>query len=237
MQNYFDEIAKLDALAEDQGRIQDEEKKARRNIYKGLAAVNGNLKTYMSTGGISDLSKYKRDVLNSDAAKNAATNKVNANNFIKDKSEGKYVHEVEIDVPVMVDGKPQLKNGVPVTERQKVTMEKQMEMFKKGLITKINYGGAEKKVKLDPTKFSKTVKNPNDPFTAYAVTTDDIFNYALEQGASEEYANKLAVEYGKSAISTKQPWYWKAEDKAAHDLKMAKAAKASGGGGGSVGTI
>ena len=63
MQEYFDEISKLDALAEDQGRIQEEEKNARRNIYKGIAAVNGNLKAYMSTGGISALSEYKRTIL------------------------------------------------------------------------------------------------------------------------------------------------------------------------------
>ena len=36
MQKYFDEISKLDALAEDQGRIEEKEKEARRNIYKGI---------------------------------------------------------------------------------------------------------------------------------------------------------------------------------------------------------
>ena len=236
MQEYFDKISSLDALAEDQGRIQDEEKKARRDIYKGLAAVNGNLKTYMTTGGVSALGKYKRDVLNSDAVRNAALNKVNMTNFVKDKSDGKYIKNVEVDVPEMeADGKtPKLKNGVPVTKREAVGMERALEMFQKGIITKLPYSGAEVKVKLDPTKFSAVTKDPNNPFVSMAVTTDDIFNYALEQGASKEYAKELAIEYGKSAIKTKQPWYWGKEDKAAYDAKMATAAKAyasaSGGG-------
>jgi len=235
MQNYFDEIAKIDALAEDQGRIQEKEKEARRSIYKGIAAVNGNLKAYMSTGGLSALSEYKRDILGSDAVKNAALNKVNMSNFIKDKSEGKYVKNVEVEIPVMEeDGvTPKIENGEPVTEKQTVTMEKQAQLFRDGVITKLEYNGAEKKVKLDPLKFSQTVKNPNDPYTAYAVTTDDMYNYAIEQGASEEYAKKVAVEYGKSAVKTKQPWRWAKEDKYDDMLKASKAAKYSGGTSGS----
>lgn len=239
MQNYFDEIAKIDALAEDQGRIQEKEKESRRNIYKGIAAVNGNLKAYMSTGGISALSEYKRDVLGSDAVKNAALNKVNMTNFIKDKSEGKYVKNVEVEVPVMEkDGvTPKVKDGKPVTEKRIVTMEEQAKLFKDGVITKLSYNGAERKVKLDPLKFSKTTKNPNDPYTAYAVTTDDMYNYAIEQGASQEYAKKVAVEYGKSAIKTKQPWRWGKEDQYADAANAAKAAKYSrGSSGGSTGT-
>ncbi len=239
MQNYFDEISKIDALAEDQGRIQEKEKESRRSIYRGIAAVNGNLKAYMSTGGLSALSEYKRDVLGSDAVKNAALNKVNMSNFIKDKSEGKYVRNVEVEVPVMeADGvTPKVVNGEVVTEKQTVSMEKQAQMFKDGIITKLSYNGAERKVKLDPLKFSKTTKNPNDPYTSYAVTTDDMYNYAIEQGASEEYAKKVAVEYGKSAIKTKQPWRWGKEDKYADMEKAAKAAKYSrGSSGGSGGT-
>lgn len=240
MQNYFDEISKIDALAEDQGRIQEKEKEARRNIYKGIAAVNGNLKSYMSTGGLSALSEYKRDIMGSDAVKNAALNKVNMSNFIKDKSEGKYVRNVEVEVPIMEsDGvTPKIVNGEVVTEKQTVSMEKQAQMFKDGIITKLSYNGAERKVKLDPLKFSKTTKNPNDPYTSYAVTTDDMYNYAIEQGASEEYAKKIAVEYGKSAIKTKQPWRWGKEDQYADAANAAKAAKYSrGSSGGSTGTM
>jgi hypothetical protein len=241
MQKYFDEISKLDALAEDQGRIEEKEKEARRNIYKGIAAVNGNLKAYMSTGGISALSDYKRDILNSDAVKNAALNKVNMSNFIKDKSEGKYIRDVEIEVPVMeADGvTPKIKDGKPVTEKRTVTMEEQAKLFKDGVITKLNYNGAERKVKLDPLKFSKTVKNPNDPYTAYAVTTDDMYNYALEMGASEEYAKKIAIEYGKSAVKTKQPWRWAKRNEYEDMEKAAKAAKyrSSASGGGKGGTM
>ena len=231
MQNYFDEISKIDALAEDQGRIQEKEKEARRNIYKGIAAVNGNLKSYMSTGGLSALSEYKRDIMGSDAVKNAALNKVNMSNFIKDKSEGKYIRNVEVEVPVMeADGvTPKVVNGEIVTEKQTVSMEKQAQMFKDGIITKLSYNGAERKVKLDPLKFSKTTKNPNDPYTSYAVTTDDMYNYAIEQGASEEYAKKIAVEYGKSAIKTKQPWRWGKDDQYADMEKAAKAEKYSRG--------
>tara|TARA_R110002072_G_scaffold1582_1_gene13143 strand:- start:22625 stop:24211 length:1587 start_codon:yes stop_codon:yes gene_type:complete len=241
MQEYFDEISKLDALAEDQGRIQEEEKNARRNIYKGIAAVNGNLKAYMSTGGISALSEYKRTILGSEAVKNAALNKVNMSNFIKDKSEGKYVKNVNVEIPVMENGKPKLdKNGNPVTKTEEVTMEQEIKLFQDGVINKLSYNGAERKVKLDPLKFSKTTKNPNDPYNAAVVTTDDIYLYAIEQGASEEYATKVAEEYGVSKMKSGKPWYWGKEDKYADMEKAAKAAKYSAsarGAGGVSGTI
>lgn len=228
MQEYFDEIAKLDALAEDQGRIQEEEKNARRNIYKGIAAVNGNLKAYMSTGGVSALSEYKRTILGSEAVKNAALNKVNMANFIKDKSEGKYVRKVKVEIPVMDGDKPKLdKNGNPVTKTEERTVEEQIKLFKDGVIKKINYNGAERKVKLDPLKFSKTTKNPNDPYNAAVVTTDDVYVYAIEQGASPEYANQIAVEYGKSKIKSGKPWYWGKDDYYADMEKAAKASKYS----------
>lgn len=237
MQQYFDEISKLDALAEDQGRIQEEEKNARRNIYKGIAAVNGNLKAYMSTGGISALSEYKRTVLGSEAVKNAALNKVNMSNFIKDRSEGKYIKKVNVEIPVMDGDKPKLdKNGNPITRTEEVTVEKEIELFQDGIIKKINYNGSERKVKLDPLKFSKTTKNPNDPYNAAVVTTDDVYAYAVEQGASPEYAKKVAVEYGKAKVKSGQPWYWGKDDQYADMEKAAKAAKysssSSGGAGG-----
>ena len=64
--------------------------------------------------------------------------------------------------------------------------------------------------------------------------------YAIEQGASEEYATKVAEEYGVSKMKSGKPWYWGKEDKYADMEKAAKAAKYSAsarGAGGVSGTI
>jgi hypothetical protein len=233
MQKYFDEMKNLDVLAEDQGRINDLERQARRKVMKGIAANNGNLKAYMASGGISAMSEYRNSVLNSETAKNAAQNKQIYNAWLKDSSDGKFIKGVVVDVPVMKDGKPVLdKDGKPKVERKRISMEEQHALFKKGIVNKLSYGGAEDMVKYDMFDFLKQPKNPNDPFTAYNVTTSDIQRIVASKGGSEEQQLAQARQYAGSIANGANPLKWGKEDYADYALKMAKAKKYSEGGAG-----
>jgi hypothetical protein len=235
MQKYFDEMKNLDALAEDQGRINDEEKKARRKIYKGVAAANGNLKAYMSSGGISAMSDYRNSIMNSEAAKNAATNKANLANYAKDRSENKFVKNVTFEVPVMKDGQP---TGETKTITR--TMDEQYALFQKGVIKKMNYSGAEDKVKIDMFKFADQAKNPNSPYYSANVTTGDYMTYIKSQGGSEEQALTRAKGYADDVAGGMQAWKWGKEDYYADQVKISTINKNSRGGsdkGGSSKTI
>jgi len=220
MQKYFDEMKNLDALAEDQGRINDEEKKARRKIYKGVAAANGNLKAYMSSGGISAMSDYRNSIMNSEAAKNAATNKANLANYAKDRSENKFVKNVTFEVPVMKDGQP---TGETKTITR--TMDEQYALFQKGVIKKMNYSGAEDKVKIDMFKFADQAKNPNSPYYSANVTTGDYMTYIKSQGGSEEQALTRAKGYADDVAGGMQAWKWGKEDYYADQLAISKIEK------------
>ena len=237
MQKYFDEMKNLDALSEDQGRINDEEKKARRKIYKGIAAANGNLKAYMSSGGISAMSDYRNSVLNSEAAKNAATNKANYANWMKDASDGKFINEVNVEVPVMKDGEPVLDdNGKPKTQIKSVSMKQQAALFQKGIIKRMNYGGAEEAVKINMFDFADQAKDPNNPYYAENVTTSDIITLARSRGASLAQARSIAKDYAMNTASSGQAWKWGKEDYDEALLKQAKAAKLRGLGRGKGGS-
>ena len=237
MQKYFDEMKNLDALSEDQGRINDEEKKARRKIYKGIAAANGNLKAYMSSGGISAMSDYRNSVLNSEAAKNAATNKANYANWMKDASDGKFINEVNVEVPIMKDGEPALDdNGKPKTQIKSVSMKQQAALFQKGIIKRMNYGGAEEAVKINMFDFADQAKDPNNPYYAENVTTSDIITLARSRGASLAQARSIAKDYAMNTASSGQAWKWGKEDYDEALLKQAKAAKLRGLGRGKEGS-
>ena len=230
MQKYFDEMKNLDALAEDQGRINDEEKKARRKIYKGVAAANGNLKAYMSSGGISAMSDYRNSIMNSEAAKNAATNKANLANYAKDRSENKFVKNVTFEVPVMKDGQP-----TGETKTISGTMDEQYALFQKGVIKKMNYSGAEDKVKIDMFKFADQAKNPNSPYYSANVTTGDYMTYIKSQGGSEEQALTRAKGYADDVSGGMQAWKWGKEDYYADQVKISTINKNNRKGGGSKG--
>lgn len=237
MQKHFDEMKSLDALSEDQGRINDEEKKARRKIYKGIAAANGNLKAYMSSGGISAMSDYRNSVLNSEAAKNAATNKANYANWMKDASDGKFINEVNVEVPVMKDGEPVLDdNGKPKTQIKSVSMKQQAALFQKGIIKRMNYGGAEEAVKINMFDFADQAKDPNNPYYAENVTTSDIITLARSRGASLAQARSIAKDYAMNTASSGQAWKWGKEDYNKALIDQAKAAKLRGLGRGKVGS-
>lgn len=168
--------------------------------------------------------------------KNALSNKALYNNWIKDQQDNRFIKNVTVEVPMTKkDGTPiKDNNGVQKTQTQTMSMDDQWRLYKQGKITRLNYSGAEDAVKINPLDFSKVVKDPNDPFNAKPVTTEDIITYAMTKGgASREHAEYIAGQYAVNAQKSGQPWYWGVEDKYAAAEKMARTqgylSKARGG--------
>jgi hypothetical protein len=203
---YFEEMQNMDVLPEDQERVQQVERDSRANVIKGIAQYNGDLKRYMSSGGITDLGAYKNAVMKSGEVKQALSNKANLHSYLTDAAKGnRFFNKVNVEVPVLgPDGKP-----TDETKIRKMNFDDQMALFRAGKIAKINYNGSENKVKLNPFSFMQRPKDPSKPFSKdNVVTTSNIVFQAMEAGASEEQANALADSYAARVRAGGETWKW-----------------------------
>jgi len=149
MNQYFDQMNQFDVLAEDQDRINEVEKESRRNVIRGITKFNGDLKRYMASGGISDMHDYKNNILKSDAVKNAKSNKQTYAQYVDAMRNGKYIGKGMVEVPEYD------KEGYPISDKddkikttqKNLSMDQQMALFKKGLISRISLGNIEDKAK------------------------------------------------------------------------------------------
>jgi hypothetical protein len=231
--SYLDSFNDIDVLPEDQERIQAVERKARHNIVKGIANNNGDLARYMSSGGITDLGEYKRSIEQSGEVKTALANKDNMAKIIADKKAGRWFKPVQVEAEQFgEDGQPLLnEDGSPVMATETADIDRQLEMFKNGNIKSINYNGSDKKIAIDSMTFQKNFKDPKNKGGDNNVTTSDIMFYAMNKGASEEYANYLADSYIDRVNSGAPTWKWNAYTDEEIALKQAKTNKLNGGSG------
>jgi len=230
---YLDTLNSIDVLPEDQDRIKQVEKKSRQSIIQGIAKNNGDLARYVSSGGITDLHEYKNSILQSKEVKNALTSKENLANIIAGKQRGDWFPDVEVDVPKIKDGKPELDaDGNQIYEKRKVSNDKQLAMFKDGIIDKINFNGSEKKVSLNAIDFHRTPKDPKNPFSKNNIVTyGDVMFQAMEKGASERQAHALAKNYVNRVKAGADSWKWGNKSEEERQLYEAKFAASRGGSG------
>lgn len=246
---YFDEITGVQSefLEQDQERIKGVEKQARQRIIKGIAQYNGDLSRYISSGGISDLGEYKNSIMQSEELKKAQMNKVSFGAILKDYQSGdKYLRKVEIDKPALDEnGEPKVgPNGEPVFQREKVTPEEALKLFKDGVIKELPYNGSENKVKINPMTFKQQFKDPKNPYSRdNIVTASNVKFTAMQMGASEEYADELAQSYVKMYEAGGEAWRFNAisdeerqmEELKKENLKQSVNKKSSSRGGGDGG--
>lgn len=209
---YLSAISNFDVLPEDQERVNEMEKETRRNVIRGITKFNGDLKKYMASGGLSDLSDYKNTILKSEEFKNASANKQSYAQYIEAKKNGMFVGKGVVQVPVYdKNGKVKFKNGKPVTESKKVSMEQQMALFKKGIINRISVGDIEKKVTINSQLFKQNYKDARTPWAKdNLVSEQDVYNQAILSG-SEEQARQIANDYGRN-LTKENALRWKAMD-------------------------
>ena len=233
---YFEDMQNMDVLPEDQERVKQVEKDSRTSIVKGIAKYGGDLKRYMSSGGITELGAYKNAVLNSEEVKQSINNKAQLQAYLTDAAKGdRFFSKVGVEAPSVDE------NGQPTTTIQNMTFDDQMALFRAGKISKINYNGSEKRVKMDPFRFLARPKDPSKPYSKdNVVTASNVVFEAMQNGASEEQANALADSYVDRVNAGGQSWKWgnkSQEEKALLDAKLATeksktSSKGSSGGGG-----
>tara|TARA_R100000742_G_C4279640_1_gene104911 strand:+ start:7416 stop:9026 length:1611 start_codon:yes stop_codon:yes gene_type:complete len=223
IQEQLDLMAQFDVLPEDQKALEEVEQRARMNIIKGITKFNGDLKKYVSSGGLTDLGEYKRSILTSSEMKNAVSNKAQYAQYIDAKQKDMFVGKAEIDVPVFDSkGNPKMKDGEIVRERKRLSMEEQMALRKRGLLDRIQVGMIEKKGSINPQFFKKNFKDPLKPWSADNIVTEkNVYDYLISTGTSEEQANEMANKYGKQhAGSPETAMKWNAMNP--YDLEFLK---------------
>tara|TARA_R110000787_G_scaffold71266_12_gene158750 strand:+ start:4006 stop:5580 length:1575 start_codon:yes stop_codon:yes gene_type:complete len=221
---YMEELQNLETTPEDQERVAQAEKRARQSIVKGIANSNGDLRKYMSTGGITALNDYKTSVMQSEEVKQAGVNSVNLANYIKMEQKGNQRHKlIDVEVPMMgEDGSPVLDSqGNPQFQVEKMTMQDQYNKYKAGEITKLNYNGSETRVNLGIHSFGNQYKNSADIYQKdNFVTESNVYEKMLSEGASKEYAIEQAKRYGNMEKAGGDAWRWKAGDQTALKMKQ-----------------
>lgn len=242
--SYFDQIANMDVLQEDQARINELEKRARKNIINGIAQNNGDLARYASSGGMTDLAEYKRSIMQSQEVKNAMNNKMAMASYLNDAAKGdRFFNKVDVTIPQTdKDGNPILdENGNTKAIKKNVSFVDAVRLFKEGKINKLSYNGSEKKVTLNPALFKQYFKDPKNPYSKdNVVTASDVKFQAIEKGASETQATEIARNYVNMVNKGGDVWRWNAKSDLDYTNDMAtvqKKQQSSSGGSGSGKTM
>ena len=124
--------------------------------------------------------------------------------------------------------------GNPLLEVKKVSAEEAIKLFRDKKIDYLPYNGSEEVIKLNPLTFSQYFKDPKNPASKDNIVTGaTIHSWAINNGKSEEYANKLVKSYYNMLDRGGETWKFKAlsdEEIAAMEAKKTKASSGSGGG-------
>ena len=219
---YMEELQNLETTPEDQERVTQAEKRARQNIVKGIANANGDLRKYMSTGGITALNEYKTNVMQSEEVKQANVNSLNLKNYLSQEAKGNQRHKfVDVSVPLTDEnGNPVLDaEGNQQSENKKMTWQEQYNLYKEGKIKQLNYSGSETRVNLGIQSFGNQYKNSANIYQKdNFVTESNVYEKMLSEGASKEYAIEQAKRYGNMEKAGGDAWRWKAGDQT--ELRM-----------------
>jgi len=213
---YLQLVNSLDYEPEDVERLKGLEKEERKNIIKGIGKHEGNLSSYISSGGALALKNYQNNIINSKEAQNAKETKESMTAYIKDRQDDKFVNGGIVSVPV-VD-----KNGKKKWDDKFMTMNEQIALFKAGEIDKINYFGSEPKVEVNMMDFKKAMKDDLDPYGDNRVTQSDVMTMALSKNASQAQAEAITKKISKVWADSGEGWNWKAGDVAGYNMDAAR---------------
>lgn len=187
---YFDELSKQQVLPEDVERVKATEQELRKKVIEGLRGVNGDAKKFLLTGGVGMLKEYKNNLLMSETLTQAIKNKTSYGMYAADASKGRIARPL---VQQNEDGS--------YTE---TSFGEQLNRFRKGEITNLDYAGSVEPTEIDALEFQKYIKDPNNPYKAAVVDANDVYQMYLQKGAEPWYAKQKALEYKNNGTK----WHW-----------------------------
>jgi hypothetical protein len=205
---YFNQLENMDVMPEDAERIQQLAKKEQSNVVNQIAKYNGDLKRFMTSGGLTVLNSYKNNIMKSEEVNTALQNKANLTSFVTAIKDNKFIFPVTVNIPTGETDE----NGNPTYKQEKTTFEKALALKKQGIINELPSVLFEDKIDVNSLDFYKTFKNNADPYSVQVVTQNDLINRLKEQGASEEQATFRALEYGDRVNKGGSPMYWNRKD-------------------------
>jgi hypothetical protein len=213
---YFNAIGEMDVMPEDAQRIQELASDEQKRVVQQIAKYNGDLRRFMTSGGMSVLNSYQNNIMKSEEVATALQNKANITSFVTAMKEDKFIHPVVVNIPTgEIDTK-----GNPIYKQEETTFEKAMALKKQGIINELPSISYEDKIDINSLDFHKTFKNNADPYSIQVVTQNDLRNRLIEQGASEQQANFRALEYGQRVKDGGSPMYWNRKDPFERDMEL-----------------
>lgn len=210
IQDAFDVVRQMDYLEGDKERVFNKEKQLRSNIVKQIGAYNGDLKRYMSAGGMSDLKNYQRSLEDSQEVKLAKQNKAELAMYMEDlKKGGKYFRKTKLRIPL----EDEQGNRTGEFEEKLVDFKEQLALHQKGMINTLRYAGSEELANVNAFTFKDKIKDAKNPLGDNRVTMSDVYNAAIMQkGVSEEQAYDIAKKYNAGVEAGGDVWRWGSED-------------------------
>lgn len=213
---YMQTISQVKALEPDVEKVRQKEQQLRQTIQSGVAKYGGNVKKYLLSGGINELNKYRRTLLDSPEVQTALSNSANYNEFLKDRKEG-------------LTGRFTSWKDINTGETKQGTFEQQYQDFAAGNTPTLNYRGGFKMPKFDETIFTKFYGNQNR--TYQPVSADDYYRAAFDQFADlnaedRQSAAMLHTQNYVDRLKNKAtPLHWKFDDPLDRQVKLSLIAK------------
>lgn len=181
--------------ASDIERIKAEEVKLRKPLMKAIAEAKGDPKKFLYSGGQGMLNKYRRSLMSSESMLDGIHNVQQLQAYKKDLANPNVEARPSV---VDIDGK-----------QQEATIAEQMALHAQGKINRINYGGASKFYKFNPTLIQNSYGK--DKYQRQPATAQDIYSRAMLNGAEDWQARREASEYIKAVQGGAQPLYFKTD--------------------------
>jgi hypothetical protein len=212
IEDYLNTVNSIQVLEKDREKIQQKNVELTKDIQEGIKKFNGNVKKYIYGGGVSELNKYRNNLLQSEEVKRGLTNAYNYNKYTADVAAGLNPRMTSFDVM------GQTKQG---------TFQENYESYLKGESDVLNYRGAFEMPTGDPRKafsevFGDPLKRPK------AASPMDVANWWYEsskqKGMSDQDARQVGYQKGKEyqeqvKAETLTPYLYKSEDNEMKNLQ------------------
>lgn len=182
-QGVIDYVSKVSDFSQfqeqDAEKLKKLEEDQRSNIASSIRDAGGDVRRWMLTGGMTQLTDYRNAVMNSNEMKNAVTTKTNIGRWAADQQENRYIRSGVVKTN---DGK-----------EMQVSQDQAYQLYQEGKLDYLPYFGSEDNIKLPVIEMMKMV-NPENPYKKGNWSTQSVAAVYESLGQSPQVAWQRAQE-------------------------------------------
>lgn len=180
--DYLSQFEDTGVLEKDQERMNAEFKKQKAELISSMAKYGGDINKWMKVGGLKELSKFKDNFQNTEVYKQSMSTKEAMNSLRDGLAKGMHIPSVMVKI----------NDGDKITTKRMTTADA-LKAYDAGEI----HGIVNNSVRPEPKiKFNlEELLTKGYGSAGENVTRDHVFQYAIDKGASKDYATELANNY------------------------------------------